>query len=115
MLWDKTILEATIIGHAPRHIQLRGIGGLRTELIYKLDDRPRKTSLAMVNTISPIISGGGGSWQYQARDNGTFFTQTNSLVLKANILITIIKPIIKLVSRINTRKALKNAKILLES
>ena len=93
-LWDSTIRSAHLIQEHPRVAFITGMAMLTCELHYKLDDRPVKTSLAMMNTKSPIIAGGGGYWHYEAKDNGTLWTQTNAIVLRQNILSFFIKPIV---------------------
>lgn len=109
-LWDKTILSAVVIQQNPRKIAIKGIGRLSAELLYKLDERPRKTSLAMMNIKSPFIIGGGGSWNYEAKDGGTLWTQTNSLVLKNNFLSFLMRPLIQGMLKTNTRQAMQLAK-----
>ena len=51
-------------------------------VVYRLDRRPERTSAAFVDVESSWISGGGGSWEYEAVDGGTRWQQTNSLELK---------------------------------
>jgi len=84
-VWDKTVVSAKIIQEHPRIALIKGISRLTTELHYKLDVRPQKTSLAMSNTQSPFIEGGGGYWHYDVQDSGTLWTQTNSLILKKKL------------------------------
>ncbi|MBS1774450.1 MAG: SRPBCC family protein [Bacteroidetes bacterium] len=114
-LWDKTILSAKSIQEHPRIIAVKGIGALTTELHYKLDERPNKTSLAMFNTKSPLIIGGGGYWHYEAHEGGTLWTQTNSLILKKNIIFILLSPVIKLMLNTNTRRAMQAAKKMIEA
>lgn len=113
-LWDKTVISAKIIQEHPRVALVKGIGGLTTELHYKLDERPNKTSLAMFNTQSPFIAGGGGYWHYDVQGNGTLWTQTNSLILKKNLLAMLLSPLMKWMLKTNTRKAMMAAKKLIE-
>jgi len=114
-LWDKTVLSAKIIQEHPRVLLIKGIGGLTTELHYKLDERPDKTSLAMFNTKSPFIVGGGGYWHYDAQDGGTIWTQTNSLILKKNLLALLLSPLMKWMLKKNTKKAMLAAKKMIEN
>jgi hypothetical protein len=113
-LWDKTVLAAKIIQEHPRVALIKGIGGLTTELHYKLDERPHKTSLAMFNTQSPFIAGGGGYWHYDVQDNGTLWTQTNSLILKNNLPALLLSPLMKWMLKTSTRKAMIAAKKMIE-
>lgn len=87
---------------------------LTTELHYKLDERPYKTSLAMFNTQSPFISCGGGYWHYETKDNGTLWTQANSLILKHSLLTALLSPLIKWMLKTNTQKAMLRAKLMIE-
>lgn len=109
--WDKSLLKATVIENTPtKLIEIKAKGGLTAQLCYKLYDRPRKTSLAMQKTKSPIFSGGGGSWKYEPKDNGTLWTQTNTLVLKNSLSSLLLTPIVKWLLRKNTKEAMKLAK-----
>jgi hypothetical protein len=112
--WDKTVLAAKIIQEQPRVALIKGIGGLTTELHYKLDERPHKTSLAMFNTKSPFIQGGGGYWHYDTQDGGTLWTQTNSLILKKSLLALLLSPLMKWILKTNTRKAMQATKRIIE-
>jgi polyketide cyclase/dehydrase/lipid transport protein len=113
-LWDKAVVQATILQSDPRIVSIKG-AGIRTELIYKQDNRPHKTSLAMTNTISPIIAGGGGSWQYIPLNNGTTWTQTNTLILKGTILARMLRPLVVAAMRRTTRKSMQLAKKMIEA
>ena len=42
--------------------------------VYKLDDRPHKTSLAATEIESPIIESAGGSWTYEDQSDKTLWT-----------------------------------------
>lgn len=81
--WDDSILEAKMIQQgSARKIAIRAKGMLQFQLIYKLENRPHKSSLAMTEVKSIFIEGGGGSWKYEEKDNGTLWTQTNTLILR---------------------------------
>jgi len=111
--WDHSILEAKVIQHKPfKLVKIRAKGGLFTELKYKLEDRPNKSSLAMINVKSFIIQGGGGSWRYEADDSGTLWTQTNTLIVKKYWILLV--PIIKRALVKNTIKGMKRAKQMIE-
>lgn len=113
-LWDKMTLEAHVIQQQPLITFVKWVGGLTTEFHYKLNERPVKTSVAMANTKSPIISGGGGSWHYEESGGGTMWTQTNSLILRKNILASLSKVWIRWMLKSNTRKAMMVAKRMME-
>ena len=110
MEWDKSVLKTIVLSENPRRIQIEGSGRLSTELLYKLDDRPRKTTLQMINTSSAFIEGGGGSWEYIPDGANTIWIQTNTLVLKDNFICRLIRPFVALGFRINTRRAMVLAK-----
>ncbi len=112
-LWDKTIREAKVIETKPRRISIVGSWGLKAELVYKLDDRPNKTSLVMTNVSSVMISGGGGSWKYIPEDSGTLWTQTNTLIFKDSFLLRLLRPLITMSLKKNTRRGMKTAKTML--
>lgn len=112
--WDRSVLEAAVISAQPRQVRIKGIGGLVTELHYKLDDRPHKTTLVMVNTSSPLIEGGGGSWEYLPEGDGTIWTQTNTIILKGVLLARLLKPFISLAMKRNVRNAMEKAKKIIE-
>ena len=73
--WDLLVSSAQVAtdSSAPR-VEVRG-PGLRCTFVYKLYRRPQRTSLAMVDVVSPFIASGGGSWSYQETDDGVFWTQ----------------------------------------
>lgn len=112
--WDRSVLHAVVVSEQPRRVKIKGKGGLQTELLYKLYERPKRTSLQMVNTTSAFIEGGGGSWEYAADGTGTLWTQTNTLVLKSNFLARLMRPLIAWLLKVNTAKAMKTAKRIIE-
>jgi hypothetical protein len=115
-LWDPSIVEAKIIQTEPhRLVWIKGKWGLETQLKYKAERKPNKTSLAMVNTTSYFLEGGGGSWTYVKLDSGTEWTQTNSLILKKGILASLLKPIIRSLLIRDTQLAMRKAKALIEN
>lgn len=75
---------------------------------YKLDDRPNKTSLAIQETNSKWIIGGGGAWTYEQKNGGTLWTQTNTLILQASVFIRFMLPVLQLLFQIQTRSAMQN-------
>ena len=80
--WDAGIAEATILQQDPRTVRVKVAGLGRMTVVYQLDRRPERTSAAFVDVESAWVSGGGGSWEYEAADGGTRWQQTNSLELK---------------------------------
>ena len=83
-------------------------------VLYKLDRRPERTSAAFVDVESAWISGGGGSWEYEAVDGGTRWQQTNSLELKRPRLAVLLGPLLERGLRRSTQRAMADAKRRLE-
>src|SRR5438552_7523247 len=71
--WDPAIVAAEVLPGEPRVVRVRGLGGGGFMIRYKLQERPVRTSLAMTDSTSRIVTGGGGSWSYEAREGGTLF------------------------------------------
>ncbi|HUP57435.1 MAG TPA: SRPBCC family protein [Bdellovibrionota bacterium] len=112
--WDSSVSELISLTEKPRQVRARFKGGLVFDLEYKLDDRPRKTSLAMVNGNSRWIIGGGGSWRYDAIPGGTDWTQTNTLVLRDHWLMRLLVPFLRVGLGLSTAQAMRAAKLAVE-
>jgi hypothetical protein len=113
--WDKSVLEATVLQTTPhRIVKLKIRGGSTTTFVYKLDERPNKTSLAMKEIESKWIKGGGGSWNYEDQNGGTLWSQTNTLVFKSGILSWFFQPSLKYIFRHQMRMAMTRVKIIME-
>ena len=69
--WDAGIAEATILQQDPRRVRVKVAGLGRMTVVYQLDRRPERTSAAFVDVESAWVSGGGGSWEYEAADGGS--------------------------------------------
>ncbi len=115
--WDPAVLSAaphaTHRAEAPVY-EVRGAGGLAFVARYKQYERPRKTSLEMTDLSSRLVSGGGGSWSYEADGAGTRWTQTNTIVLRDGVTSWLFKPIVKWQLARLTRKAMNTARARLE-
>jgi len=94
--WDSTILKAEVLQERPRIVSVKFKGGIELTFVYKLYDRPNKTSLALQDIKSRWIIGGGGSWNYQEINGGTLWAQTNTLIFKPGFLNAIFIPLFKL-------------------
>ncbi len=112
--WDAGIAEATILAEDPRTVRVKVAGLGRMTVLYKLDRRPERTSAAFVDVESAWISGGGGSWEYEAIDGGTRWQQTNSLELTRPAFAWLLAPLFERSLRRSTQKALAEAKRRLE-
>jgi hypothetical protein len=112
--WDPAILAAEMLPGEDRTVRARTLSG--SFLVrYKLFDRPRRTSLAMTESTSFIVTGGGGSWDYRPEQTGTRFTQQNTLVLRNPFLAWLLGGPLRWQLRRLTRRALANAKAVLEN
>ena len=114
-LWDKSILEYEVLEKKPtRVIWIKNKGGIRTKLKYKLYDKPHKTSLKMCETQSLLLRGGGGSWKYIEKDGMTEWIQTNTVIIKNDIVFFLLGWLIKKELKKSTKNSMKRAKILIE-
>jgi hypothetical protein len=114
--WDSAVLNARVINtESPRKIKLSMRGGTTMTFVYKLDDRPRKTSLATEDVHSSIIHSGGGSWNYEEVHGGTRWTQTNTLLLRDRFFTPFLAPWFRRIFQRQTVMAMKKAKRVLES
>lgn len=115
MHWDTTIITIEILKNSsPKEVKIKSKGGLQTTLVYKQEHKPNKTSLAMKNTKSIFIKGGGGSWKYQEKDSGTLWQQTNSIILKNSSVHFFLGKYIKKIFEKETQKAMHKAKQIIE-
>jgi polyketide cyclase/dehydrase/lipid transport protein len=113
--WDRSILAASVLENGPRpRIRVRAAGGLRGVFQYKLFERPRRTSVELTEVESALISGGGGSWSYDASGAGTQWTQTNALRFKSRFAYWMFGPLVRWSMRRATRSAMRAAKRFLE-
>src|SRR5687768_15334236 len=109
--WDNTILEATVLQSTPnRIVKLKAKGNTVMTFHYKLDDRPHKTSLVAKEIISPFIESAGGSWSYDKIGKGTIWKQTNTIVLKNNLMTRFMRPFYKWLFTSQTKSAMQRAK-----
>ena len=113
--WDAGVAEATILGTEPRTVRVKipNLGSMT--VVYRLDRRPERTSAAFTEVDSGWVSGGGGSWEYEAADGGTRWRQTNSLELKRPRLAFLLGPMLERGLRRSTRRAMAEAKRRLEA
>ena len=110
--WDSAVLEATVLQITPnRIVKLKMIGGTTMTYVYKLDDRPNKTTLVAREVTSPIIESLGGAWMYEDQDdNQTRWTQAGSVILKKHFLVMLMLPICQMALSMLTKKAMQKAK-----
>jgi hypothetical protein len=114
--WDPSVVEARIEAEVPeRVVWIRGAGGLVCRFRYKLFDRPRRTSLSMVEVQSPLFSGGGGSWDYQPIEGGTRWTQSNTLRFKHGLVGIFLAPLATWMLRRATERSMRKAATLIQN
>ena len=110
-IWDSAVLEATVLQDTPnRIVKLKTRGKTTMTFIYKLDDRPNKTTLVAKDIISPLIVSAGGSWNYAEQNGGTLWSQTNTITFKSNFLLNFLVPVYKRIFIFQTKKSMKKVK-----
>lgn len=113
--WDKSVKEAKVIKGRPGKIVLiKSFGNQHVLFKYKQEKRPEKTSLAILETNSFWLKGGGGSWIYLPKDGGTNWTQTNTIILRKGMLGAFALSFIFQLFKWNTERAMKRAKKIIE-
>jgi hypothetical protein len=113
--WDRSVIEATVLQEFPnRIVRLKAKGNTTMTFLYKLDDRPNKTSLVAKEIHSPLIESAGGSWTYVSKNNGTIWSQTNTIVLKNRLMLTLLLPVFRVMFQWQTKSAMSRAKDLME-
>lgn len=114
-LWDPSVVRAKVIRNNPtKVVKISAKGRLKTKLKYKLEDRPYKTTVAMIETKSPFIKGGGGSWIYEPVEGGTLWIQKNSLRLRSGFFTWLLRPFIRFQLTRNTQRGMWKVKKILE-
>ena len=115
MDWDSTVKSAKVLSEDPRRVQvvMEGVGPLVIE--YKLFRRGERTSAAFSDVSSRLISGGGGSWDYAARDGGTDWTETSTLEFRNGLVGRLVAPILRRNMKTLTTKAMEKAKAIMET
>lgn len=113
--WDKSILDLKIIQLKPfKLIRLKTVGGIITNLKYKLCKKYELTTLKMEKTKSLILQGGGGSWKYESDKHGTRWSQTNSLTFKNKLYYFLFNKILEQQLFKNTLASMRTAKAQIE-
>ncbi len=113
--WDSLVTSAQVLSEEPRRVRLT-MSGLGTfTLAYKLFRRGGRTSAAFEIEKSPLFSGGGGSWDYAARADGTDWSQTSTVEFKNAFLGRLFGPMIRWNMRRSSLKAMNRARDIMES
>lgn len=114
-LWDKLVKSATVLETSPtKTVRIIAKDGSEMTVRYKLERRPEKTTLAILETNSQMMSGGGGWWQYDAQDGGTLWTQTNNIILKDAMWAKLMQPMAKKYFQDKTKQAMETVKEMME-
>ena len=114
--WDRSVVSAQYLSEvSPVAIQVQGAGGLKFKVNYKTIDRPRLTTLAMTETNSIWLKGGGGSWKYEDKEGKTLWTQHNTLILRDDLLGRVFRPLFAIILAITTRHIMRTAKANIEN
>jgi len=114
--WDSTVEEVIKIEESPiKKINARFKGGAEFAIQYKQNDRPLSTSLAMTDSTSKWMIGGGGSWQYIRQGDCTEWTQHNTIVFKDHFLVRLFAPVLKSFLQRSANVSMKKAKKIIEN
>lgn len=115
-LWDESISKTEILNEGEKkRVRVWGSDGSRMVFEYKLFERPSITTLSMEVEASRFLESGGGSWKYEANETGALWTQINSVSIKPNLLLNLIKPLIAWSLQYAQKKAMHKAKKLMET
>lgn len=114
--WDPSVQKAEVLETLPhRVVKLYMKGKTTMTFIYKLDDRPNKTTLVAKDISSPLIEAAGGFWSYEETNGGTLWTQTNSIALKNRFWVRIVFRLLKWMFERQAWSAMQRTRMLLES
>jgi hypothetical protein len=114
-VWDNSVLSTEVLHTTPnRMVRLKLKGKTSMTFVYKLDNRPNKTSLKGIDIESPYIIAAGGSWIYEEQNGITKWTRVDTIVLKDSLLMSLSIWLFKLILNFQTRKAMKKVKRILE-
>ncbi|MDZ4758062.1 MAG: SRPBCC family protein [Bacteroidota bacterium] len=113
--WDKTVIKAEVIQTKPKRIiKLKIKGGSTMTLEYKLDQRPNKTALQAKDIQSSLIQSTMGTWTYEKQEEGTLWTQSNTIVFKNTLWNRVMLFLYKNIYLSQLITAMKLAKIMIE-
>ncbi|MDT7832324.1 SRPBCC family protein [Flavobacteriaceae bacterium S356] len=115
-VWDRTVTKCELQQKRPQKVlRLKMLGGILTDLTYKLCRKPIKTSLKLTETRSWLFKGGGGSWKYHEFDGHTEWVQTNTLVFRHRLMYWLFSKPIYLILEKMTARSMRDAKKLIEN
>lgn len=113
--WDPAIVRAEVVSEDPRRVRVeaRSVGSYTIE--YRLFRRGERTSAAFTDVDSRWMTGGGGSWRYEATDAGTRWTQTNTIELRGGLIGRLLAPMIRRGLRSSMREGMARARHIMEA
>jgi hypothetical protein len=113
--WDRLVVRTQSLDGGVRRfrIKVRGTGSYTVE--YRLFRRGVRTSARFTDVDSSWLAGGGGSWRYTPSGAGTRWIQTNTLELRSRWWLGPARSLVRLALRRSMRRAMSNAKRLMES
>lgn len=113
--WDNSIVQADVVESYPnRVVNIKARGNTSMTFVYKVYDRPNRTTLTAKGITSPIILSAGGSWIYENHKDGTLWIQVGTVILKDNILFNLILPVYRMILKRQIKKAMLKAKLIIE-
>ena len=112
--WEPGVESAEVLATDPRRVRVRLKDTGSLTIVYRLERRPSRTSLAFEDVDSPWIRGGGGSWDYEPVDGGTRWTRTDTLVLRNRLVAALFGGLIRRRFAAGTTAAMARAKALIE-
>jgi hypothetical protein len=113
--WDRSVTEVTILSASPRTARIAVPGFGHTTVVTRLDRRPERTTAVFQDVDSRWVIGGGGAWKYEPEGGGTRWSVTNTLEFRPSWLSRLLRPVITRNVRSKTRRAMAEAKRILES
>jgi len=113
--WDQTVIEALVTEEAPKTVKLKLVGNVSLSYVYKLENRPNKLSLSFRKVESSVLEHGGITSTFEERSATTMWIQTYTLVFKRAFLMGLRLPYYRWKFGMRVRKAMKNAKEILEN
>lgn len=114
--WDRLVKQATVLETEPnRLVKMIAKDDSEMTIRYTLEQRPEKTSLTILETNSQMMgSGGDSTWQYEAQDGGTLWTQVNNINLKDALWAKLMLPMAAKYFKDKTVQAMQKVKEMME-
>ena len=115
-LWDKSVWKAEETMEGNNRVARLAMKGKTTmTFVYKLDDRPNKTTLVAREIKSPLVTAAGGSWSYTENSGGTLWEQTNSITIRNTFFTRLLFSFIKKMFNARMKQSMNLAKKIIEA